>query len=81
MAFIEELLNHLGQGEWTINLVYPKGLAVCGYKKILELTNEQIELSLPQKKKLVICGGNLSILSLAESELYIGGIISKVEVL
>ena len=80
MAFLEEVNNCFGKGEWKIDLVYPKGLTISGYKNIIGLTDERIELGLPQKKKLIICGINLSILSLAESELFIKGAVTLLEI-
>ncbi len=80
MAFLEEVFNCFGKGEWQVQLTYPKGLAISGYKKIVELTNNRIELSLPQKKKLIVCGEALSILTLAESEIYLRGAITSMEI-
>lgn len=80
MALLEEMLACFGRGEWSCNLVYPKGFAVTGYKKIVELSGEQIILSLPNKKRLKICGESLSISSLAESEIFVGGIVNSLEV-
>ena len=78
MSFIEEFSDCFGGGV-NINIAYPKGLAVSGYKKIVELSNSMIKLSLPQKRNIVICGESLSIVSLAESELFIKGLIVSVE--
>ena len=79
--FIEELVSTLGKGEWELQMVYPKGLMVAGYKQIVELKDSKIVLGLPQKKRLSICGESLSILTLAESELFLSGKICSIEVL
>ena len=79
--FIEELAAGLGKGEWMAQIVYPNGLMITGYKQIVEMTDDKIVLGLPQKKRLVVCGQSLSILTLAESEIYLKGKLKAIEVL
>lgn len=80
MAFFEELKSCFGKGQIEINWVYPSGLAVSGYNKIVELTDQKIELSY-KTKHIIISGDELSIKTLAESEMYICGKLFSVEIL
>ena len=79
MAFLEEIVLCFGINDCHVHLVYPKGIVVSGYKKILELTSSKIVLSLANKNTICICGDELSIKSLAESEIFINGRVVSVE--
>lgn len=82
MDFIQELDELLGisnSNDICVTFMVGSGAVVYGYKKLLEISDEQLIVLGKNKRRLGIFGKNLVIKSLAPSEIVIKGKIARVE--
>lgn len=85
MGFIDENLSALELGDLAKQDIVcyfslSKGIVVNGYKKLFELSNTKIILSLNHLKKLEIIGENLAVKEISDGEIILVGQIKTINV-
>lgn len=76
---LDELLNISNSNDICVTFMVGSGAVVYGYKKLLEISEQNLVVLGKNKRKLKIVGKNLAIKSLAPSEIVIKGKIVCVE--
>lgn len=85
MSYFNENLKALNIKELiaedtAIFFILNKGVVVDGFKKIFELSNDKITLSLKCGETLTISGTNLEIKEIATGEISVSGKIKNIQV-
>lgn len=83
MNFIEEINELLGidsiDSDIYVTYMPSKGVVVQGYKKLLEISDQNIVVLGKNKRKVKVCGVALEILSLSPAEIVVRGKVERVE--
>ncbi len=78
MKKIDDLRNYILEKDPKIIILKNK-INIINYKKILDITNEKIEL-LIEEKTIKIFGKNLVVNKMLSDEILISGVINKLEI-
>lgn len=82
MDFIQEIDQMLGitnSNDMCITFMVGSGAVVYGYKRLLEISNDQLVVMGKNKRKIKLTGQNMVIESLAPAEITIKGKVVCVE--
>ena len=83
MGFFDEIISLFGEDEidtsFKIECLGRGAVVVGGYKKILKLSEGEIQLSYKKDGKIIIRGAKLYIKKLEESEVVVAGKILEIQ--